>query len=219
MEIDSSKFYFGQAYDLTEGKVIPDKLTFYDPEDLVTHGVIVGMTGSGKTGLGIILLEEAALQGIPAILIDPPKGDLTNHLLHFPDLQADDFAPWIDEDAAKRDGQTVQEAATAAASNWAKGLERSGIDKARMEKLSTNVDYVVYSPGSTSAFPISILSSLRAPKLDWEENKEMLRENISSTVTALLGLVGFKTLTPPSAHANIFCCQISLNTTGVRVLT
>ena len=99
MEIDPSEFYFGNAYDLKAQAIIPDKLTYYDPQDLTTHAVITGMTGSGKTGMGIILLEEAALKGIPAILIDP-KGDLTYQLLHFLDLLPSDFAPLVDADAA-----------------------------------------------------------------------------------------------------------------------
>ena len=207
MEIDPSVFYFGNTYDLKTQAIVPDKLTYYDPQDLTTHMVITGMTGSGKTGLGIILLEEAALKGIPAILVDP-KGDLTNHLLHFPDFLPTDFAPWVDADAAKREGQTVEQAAEAAAASWKKGTERSGIDRARMEKLAKSVDYAIYTPGSDSAIPVSILSSLKAPVIDWAENKEMLRESISSTVTALLELVGFKDIDPVRSREHILMSNI-----------
>ena len=100
MDLNGSEFFFGRQYDLVAKQALTDKLVLYDPTDLTTHAVITGMTGSGKTGMGIILLEEAALQGIPAILIDP-KGDLTNHLLHFPDLLPSDFAPWIDTDTMR----------------------------------------------------------------------------------------------------------------------
>ncbi len=207
MELDPKQFYFGQAYDLAAKAVIPDKLTFYDPTDLTTHAVITGMTGSGKTGMGIILLEEAALQGIPAILIDP-KGDLTNHLLHFPNLLPADFAPWVDEDIARREGKTPEQAAAEAADNWRNGLERSGIDQARMQKLANNVDYAIYTPGSDSAFPVSILSSLKAPSIPWDENKEILRENISSTATALLELVGYKDIDPVRSREHILLSNI-----------
>ncbi len=210
MELNPSEFYFGQAYDLAAKSVVPDKFTFYDPSDLTTHAMITGMTGSGKTGLGIILLEEAALQGIPAILIDP-KGDLTNHLLHFPNLLPSDFAPWVDEDIARREGKTPEQAATEAAANWQKGLARSGIDQARMEKLSTNVDYAIYSPGSDSGFPVSILSSLKSPSIPWEENTEILRENISSTATALLELVGYKNIDPVRSREHILLSNIFEN--------
>jgi len=146
------------------------------------------MTGSGKTGLASSCLKKPLCRASRLFSLTP-RGDLTNHLLHFPDLQADDFAPWIDEDAANAMDRPCKKAATAAASNWAKGLERSGIDKARMEKLSTNVDYVVYSPGSTSAFPISILSSLRAPKLDWKKTKKCCARTSAARLPPCFGLV------------------------------
>ena len=210
MQIDTSEFYFGNSYDLQTQAIAPDKLTYYDPQDLTTHAVITGMTGSGKTGMGIIMLEEAALKGIPAILIDP-KGDLTNHLLHFPEFSPADFAPWVDADAAAREGQTVEQAAESAAATWKKGTERSGIDKARMEKLAHSVDYAIYTPGSDSAIPVSILSSLKAPVIAWEDNKEMLRESISSTVTALLELVGFKNIDPVRSREHILLANIFEN--------
>ena len=210
MELNSSEFYLGQAYDLATKAVIPDKLIFYDPSDLTTHAVITGMTGSGKTGMGIILLEEAALQGIPAILIDP-KGDLTNHLLHFPNLLPSDFAPWVDEDIARREGKTPEQTAAEAADSWQKGLERSGIDQARMQKLATNVDYAIYTPGSDSGFSVSILSSLKAPSISWAENKETLRENISSTATALLELVGYQDIDPVRSREHILLSNIFEN--------
>src|SRR5512135_2781013 len=116
------KFYLGRGFD-TQANVVTSQDITYDPADLTTHAVVTGMTGSGKTGLCIDLLEEAALQRVPAIIIDP-KGDLTNLLLHFPELLPADFQPWIDPDMARRAGQTVEQAAAAASSAWGKGLDQ-----------------------------------------------------------------------------------------------
>jgi len=201
------EFFFGRAYDLKSKQALADKPVYYDPADLTTHAVITGMTGSGKTGMGIILLEEAALQGIPAILIDP-KGDLTNHLLHFPDLLPSDFEPWVDADAARRAGQTTAEAAQGASSLWQKGLADWGIGKERIQALADKVDYAIYTPGSDSGFPVSILASLECPDIPWEGNKELLRERIASTVTALLELMGFKDIDPVRSREHILLSNI-----------
>src|SRR5688500_720825 len=95
-------FYLGRRYDPAQ-PAVTEELVLYDSKDLVTHAVCVGMTGSGKTGLCLALLEEAALDGIPAILIDP-KGDLANLMLTFPALRPEDFAPWVNEDDARKQG-------------------------------------------------------------------------------------------------------------------
>ncbi len=202
----SNKFFLGKVVDLDKGEM-QDDLVYYDPDDLTTHGVITGMTGSGKTGLGVIMLEEAALQGIPAIVVDP-KGDLTNLLLHFPDLLPSDFQPWVDQDAARRDGISVEESAEKAASSWKNGLASYGIGKPELEALSDAVEYTVYTPGSDAGIPVSILSSFAAPEIPWEGNKEILREKISSTVTAVLGLVGFKDVDPIRMKEHILLSNI-----------
>ncbi len=188
MEYDG-KFYIGRAYDLKiqalRGPVL------YDPDDLTTHGVVVGMTGSGKTGLCVDILEEAALRGIPALLVDP-KGDLTNLLLHFPNLAPEDFLPWVDPDQARREGKSIEQLAAEVAGLWSKGLEKWNITSERIDRVRRAVDYAIYTPGSDAGFPVSILASLEAPAIPWDENRELLREKISGTVTALLGLVGIE---------------------------
>ena len=206
MSAKPNHFFLGKAFDLDQGKML-DALTHYDPDDLTTHGVIVGMTGSGKTGLGIIMLEEAALRGIPAIIVDP-KGDLPNLLFHFPDLLPEDFQPWIDKDAVRREGVTVEEAAQKAASLWKNGLASYGIEKPHLEALKKAVDYAVYTPGSDAGLPVSILTSLSAPPIPWEGNREILREEISSTVTAILGLVGMRNIDPVTAKEHILLSNI-----------
>jgi hypothetical protein len=183
-------FYIGRSYDLESGKQ-ETASTLYDPDDLTTHGVVVGMTGSGKTGLSVDILEEAALAGIPALLVDP-KGDITNLLLHFPNLEPSDFTPWVDPDEARRQDVSVEQMAQQTAERWKAGLQEWGIDQERIATVAQSVQYAVYTPGSTSGIPVSILSSLEAPALEWEDNQELLREKIASTVTALLGLVGIE---------------------------
>jgi hypothetical protein len=202
----TEKFYLGKIFDLAKGKLTAQTLQ-YDPADLTTHAVVTGMTGSGKTGLCIDLMEEAALQGVPAILIDP-KGDLTNLLLHFPDLAPQDFQPWLDPEMARRAGETVEQAAAQASQAWRKGLADWGIDHERLVALTNSARFAVYTPGSDSGLPVSVLSSLAAPGLDWATNREVLTERISSTVTAILGLVGFEDIDPLRSREHILLSNI-----------
>lgn len=183
-------FYLGRPYDL-EKKAPRPGITLYDSEDLVTHAVCVGMTGSGKTGLCISLIEEAALDGVPAIAIDP-KGDLTNLMLTFPALRAEDFRPWIDEEDAAKKGLTADDFAAQQAETWKKGLAAWGEDGGRIERLRAAADFAVYTPGSSAGIPISILASFAAPAEGLRDDGELMRERVMTTVTSVLSLVGIE---------------------------
>src|SRR6478752_3019326 len=161
----------------------------YDSSDLVTHAVCVGMTGSGKTGLCIGLLEEAAIDRIPAIVIDP-KGDLSNLLLTFPDLRPEDFLPWINQDEARTQGLEPAAFAAQQAELWKKGLASWNQDGERIKRLKDAADFTIYTPGSDSGVPVSILASFAAPDAKMLDDREALNDRISATVTSLLGLAG-----------------------------
>ena len=181
-------FYLGKLYDLA-AKTPKEELLLYDSKDLVTHAVCVGMTGSGKTGLCISLIEEAAIDGVPSILIDP-KGDLCNLLLTFPGLTGAEFLPWVNpEDAAKK-GLSPQEFANQQAEMWQKGLASWGQDASRIQKLRSLADFKIYTPGSNAGFPVSILKSFAAPEASLLEDNDLIQERVSTTVTSLLSLVG-----------------------------
>jgi hypothetical protein len=181
-------FYLGRAYDLAQRQPKPD-LVLYDSKDLVTHAVCVGMTGSGKTGLCIGLLEEAAIDGIPAILIDP-KGDLANLALTFPQLRPEDFAPWINEDDARRKGMELADYAAKQAETWRKGLESWGQSPERIAKFRDAADVVIYTPGSSAGLPVSIIKSFAAPQQSILDDGELLQERVRTTATSLLSLLG-----------------------------
>ncbi len=202
----NEQFYLGRNYDLKNSKPSDQPLK-YDPVDLTTHAVITGMTGSGKTGLCIGLMEEAALQGIPAILIDP-KGDLTNLLLHFPTLAPENFQPWLDADTIRRQGKSLETVASETAATWKQGLADWGLNGERIKQLSEAAHFAIYTPGSDAGLQISVLSSLQAPNLPWEGNREILRERISSTVTALLGLVGYDDIDPLRSREHILLSNL-----------
>ncbi|MBN1151917.1 MAG: ATP-binding protein [Dehalococcoidia bacterium] len=183
-------FYLGRPYDTATAEAAGD-LLLYKSKHLTTHAVCVGMTGSGKTGLCIGLLEEAAMDGIPAIIIDP-KGDMTNLMLTFPQLRAEDFLPWVNEDDARRKGISVEEFAQGEAKLWTEGLATWGQDSQRIQRLRDNAEFFVYTPGSSAGLPVSILKTLDAPAPAIMEDLELLGDRISTTVTSLLGLMGIK---------------------------
>ncbi len=200
------KFYLGRIFDSEAGRTT-DQPFLYSPDDLTTHAFVVGMTGSGKTGLCIDMLEEAALNEIPALMVDP-KGDITNALLHFPELLPADFLPWVDPDQARRSGQTLEEAAAKSADQWRNGLAKWDITPERIQQLKNSVHFAIYTPGSDAGIPVSILASLKAPGISWENNRELLREKISSTVTAILGLVGLSNIDPVRSREHILLSNI-----------
>lgn len=181
-------FYLGRHYDL-ETRSPQEGHFLYASKDLVTHGVCVGMTGSGKTGLCVALLEEAAIDGVPAIVIDP-KGDMTNLLLTFPDLRPEDFRPWINEDDARRKNMSPDEYAASQADLWKNGLASWDQDGERIRRLRDSAEFVIYTPGSTAGIPISILKSFAAPSRAIVEDVELLNERVSGTASSLLGLIG-----------------------------
>ena len=181
-------FYLGREYDMAAGKR-RDGLVLYDSRDLVTHAVCVGMTGSGKTGLCLSLIEEAAIDGVPVIAIDP-KGDLGNLLLTFPSLAASDFRPWIDEDEARRAGLSPDAFAAQQAELWRKGLAEWGEDGARIERLRKAADFSIYTPGSRAGLPVSLLQSFTAPPPAVRGDSELLGERAASTAISLLSLAG-----------------------------
>jgi len=183
-------FYLGRQFDLATG-ARRDDLVLYDSKDLVTHGVCVGMTGSGKTGLCLALLEEAAIDGVPIIAVDP-KGDLGNLLLTFPNLSASDFRPWVNEDDARRNGVEPDQFAAAQADLWTKGLAQWGQDGARIGRLRAAADFAIYTPGSNAGLPLSLLRSLDAPPPALRDDRELFAERVSTTATSLLTLAGIE---------------------------
>lgn len=184
-------FYLGKEYDVNKNQ-LTEQLVMYDARDLTTHAVCVGMTGSGKTGLCINLLEEAAIDQVPAIILDP-KGDITNLLLQFPDLLPEDFLPWINLDDARRKGLSPDEYAAKQAETWKNGLAQWGQSGSRLRMLKESADYAIYTPGSEAGIPVSILQAFGAPASTlWGSAAESLFERIEGIVGALLGLIGIE---------------------------
>ena len=181
-------FYLGRRVDPETGTPLPEPI-LYDSRDLVTHAVCVGMTGSGKTGLCRNLLEEAAIDGVPVIAIDP-KGDLGNLLLTFPGLSPQEFEPWIDPDEARRAGRDPKAFAAAEAQRWKEGLAEWGQDGARIKKLRDSAEFAIYTPGSRAGTPVSILSSFAAPPAAARGDGELLSERAAGTATSIIALAG-----------------------------
>ncbi len=185
---DRGTFWLGNVIDPATGKPGVDQVTV-GSGDLTTHGVIVGMTGSGKTGLALVMLEEALLAGIPVLALDP-KGDLGNLALVFPDLAPASFRPWINESDAQAEGLSPDDFAAKTATAWKDGLAAAGIGPERLQALCDAADVTIYTPGSGAGVPLNVIGSLRAPALSWDTDAEAIRDEIEGTVTSLLALVG-----------------------------
>ncbi len=183
-------FYLGKIVDPQTQSVTPDYL-LYDSKDLVTHAACVGMTGSGKTGLCIGLLEEAAIDGIPAVIVDP-KGDLSNLKLLFPGLKPKDFRPWINEDEAEQKGLSPDDYAREQSDLWRRGLAEWNQEESRIQRLLDAADIAIYTPGSNAGLPLSVLKSFAAPGAALVEDADLFREQIATSVSGLLGLLGIQ---------------------------
>ena len=198
-------FYLGKEFDLA-ARTRNEEMILYDSKDLLTHAVIIGMTGSGKTGLGIGMIEEALIDNIPVIAIDP-KGDLPNLLLGFPQLRSEDFRPWIQPGDASRQGLTLDKYADKTAALWKKGLAEWGQDHQRIARLQAAAEMAVYTPGSSAGLSVNVLRSFAPPPAEVRTDIDLFRERIQSTATALLTLMGLDA-DPISSREHILISNI-----------
>ena len=182
-------FYLGKR--VTPDGEPTDDLLLYDAKDLTTHALVVGMTGSGKTGLSVGVLEEAAIDGVPALVIDP-KGDLGNLLLTFPDLDAASFEPWIDPADATRAGKTQEEYAKSTADLWRKGLASWHQTPERIQRFRDATDLTIYTPGASMGVPLSVMGSFDAPSEAVRSDPDALRERVDGATSGLLALLGIE---------------------------
>ena len=201
-------FYLGRERDGASGRTT-DRLTLYDSSDLTTHAIIIGMTGSGKTGLGIDMIEEAAIDKVPVIAIDP-KGDLANLLLTFPELRPEDFRPWIDVQAAERAGLSPEAFAAEEAEKWRRGLASWDQQSDRIERLRESADFAIFTPGSSAGIPISVLRSFAAPGTEARSRTDHYLEHVEATATSLLTLLGLEA-DPLTSREHILIANILRN--------
>jgi hypothetical protein len=185
MDVEKGHLYIGV------GAGEPMEPFVFDSADFTTHGVVVGMTGSGKTGLAVTILEEALLNGIPCFILDP-KGDMGNLLLNFPDFAPSDFRPWVDDAEAERQGVTPDQLASDIANSWKEGLAGAGITPERMTELRDGSDMTIYTPGSGAGVGLNVLGSMKAPALDWATQGELINDEIEAFVSSLLSLAGIE---------------------------
>lgn len=181
-------FYLGKQYDEKTG-ILKDENLLYNSKNFTTHAICLGMTGSGKTGLGITIIEEAALDSIPSVIIDP-KGDIGNILLTFPNLSAEEFKPWIDQGEAERKGESLEDYAKTVAETWKNGLKDWGETGQRIQDLRNAAVMEIYTPASKAGLPLSILSSFKAPPQEFLLDAEGMRDRVLSTASGILGLLG-----------------------------
>jgi hypothetical protein len=200
-------FYLGREMDPATGQTTSMPL-LYKHSHLTTHAAIIGMTGSGKTGLGICLLEEAAIDRLPAIVIDP-KGDMGNLLLTFPELRPEDFLPWVDQARAEQKGVSREELARETAEAWEKGLKDWDQDRERIARLKANADFSLFTPGSAAGRPVSVLASLEAPAPQLLADNAAAASLVNSTVSSILGLVGIQA-DPLTSREHILLAAIIL---------
>ena len=198
-------FYLGKRYDIPS-RTRRDDYVLYDAKDLTTHAVIIGMTGSGKTGLGVGLLEEALIDKVPVIAVDP-KGDLGNLALRFPALGASDFRPWVDPQQATNAGLTADQFAAQQADLWKNGLAGWGQDGTRIQRFRDAADVTIYTPGSTAGRPLSLLKAFDAPPAAVRDDAEALQERVSATATSLLALLGIEA-DPISSREHILLANL-----------
>ena len=199
MKTKKGQYYIGKESDSGEPVLLK-------ASSLTTHGVIFGMTGSGKTGLGVNVLEEALLDKTPTLILDP-KGDMGNIMLNFPESSPEDLEPWIDAAKAKRKGKTVAELAEKESAERREELAADGITPERIAQLRDTTDFRIYTPGSSIGIGMNVLGSLEAPKLDWDLHAETIRDEIEGLVSSILVLAGVKS-DPVSGPEHILLSMI-----------